>query len=212
METTNIYILKLENNKYYIGKSDNVEFRYQQHLAGIGSAWTKKYKPLSLEKTISNCSHFDEDKFTKEYMHKYGIENVRGGSYVEIELDEFQVETLKREIWGAKDLCKRCGRSGHFIADCYAKSDASGNEINTEYSDDSDSSEESYEIVWQCNHCKREFDTEFGCMVHERNCKNKSKHNFKQNSNKNTCFRCGRYGHYAPDCYAETHIKGYELD
>ena len=27
----------------------------------------------------------------------------------------------------------------------------------------------------------------------------------------NTCFRCGREGHYSPSCYASTHINGYYL-
>ena len=84
MSNTTIYVLRLEGDRYYIGKSDNVMNRYQQHLNGNGSAWTRKYKPVSLEKTIENVSSFEEDKITKEYMSTYGIDKVRGGSYVEV--------------------------------------------------------------------------------------------------------------------------------
>lgn len=119
--TTNIYILRLEGGRYYIGKTNNLIKRYEEHLNGNGSAWTRKYKPISLEKTISNASPFDEDKYTKEYMSKYGIEKVRGGSYVEVDLDDLQKESLNREIWGAKDCCTNCGKKGHFVKDCYVK-------------------------------------------------------------------------------------------
>jgi hypothetical protein len=27
-----------------------------------------------------------------------------------------------------------------------------------------------------------------------------------------TCYRCGRAGHWSPDCYARTDAEGYELD
>ena len=126
MSKTNIYVLRLEGGRYYVGKSDNVMNRYQQHLNGNGSAWTKKYKPLSLEKIIENVSSFEEDKITKEYMSKHGIDKVRGGSYVEIQLSKFHTDAVNMEIRGAKDLCTKCGRSGHFVKDCYAKTDASG--------------------------------------------------------------------------------------
>ena len=194
-----IYVLRLKGGRYYVGKSNNVMNRYQQHLNGSGSAWTRMYKPVSLEKTIENVSSFEEDKTTKEYMSKYGIDKVRGGSYVEIELSEFHINALKMEIWAANDLCTQCGRSGHFIKHCYAKTDTSGNKIEYEKSEESEESEE-----WCCEYCDRTFTTAFGCGVHEKSCKKSIK--------KNACYRCGRTGHYSPDCYATTHCKGYTLD
>lgn len=209
MSTTNIYILKLEGGRYYIGKTNNIEQRKKQHINGTASAWTKKYKPVSVEKIIPNASHFDEDKYTKEYMSKYGIDKVRGGSYVEIELADSQIETLNREIWGAKDLCKQCGRSGHFAKNCYAKSDASGNSIV--YEEELSEGDSSDENEWLCDYCDRTFTTAFGCSVHEKSCSGKStKKPYTKKGG--TCYRCGNSGHYSSDCYASRHINGDYLD
>ena len=91
---TSIYILKLDKGKYYVGKSNHVRKKYNEHLSGNGVAWTRLYKPISIHRIIKHESPFHEDKITKEYMFLYGIHNVRGGSYVEVELQTFQLRIL----------------------------------------------------------------------------------------------------------------------
>jgi predicted GIY-YIG superfamily endonuclease len=205
--TTNVYILKLEGGRFYVGKSDDVNKRYQEHTHGKGSAWTKKYLPISLIETRKNVSHFEEDKAVKEYMNRYGIQNVRGGSYVSMDLTEYQKESLTKELRGATDACTRCGRDGHFVKDCYARTEIKGESSEEDFSEECDDE-------WGCEFCDRTFTTAFGCGVHEKSCKEKSKsYRVKQPSrNGGSCYRCGRAGHYSPDCYATRHVDGSEID
>ena len=84
---TNIYILKLEENRYYVGKSKDIDKRYIQHILDDGSSWTQKFKPIEIIKVINNCDSFEEDKQVKQLMSIYGIDNVRGGSYTKINLN-----------------------------------------------------------------------------------------------------------------------------
>ena len=112
-----IYILKLVENKWYIGRTRNsIMNRYTQHLNGSGSMWTRKYKPLNLYKYF-NGDLYDEDKYTKIYMAEYGIDNVRGGTYCQLELSTEQKRCLQREIWGVQDKCYLCG-GNHFVKNC----------------------------------------------------------------------------------------------
>jgi hypothetical protein len=125
-----IYILSLESNKYYVGKTSRpINDRFLEHITDHGSEWTKKYKPISILETIENASDFDEDKYVKIYMQKYGIYNVRGGSYSRIYLSSDDLIVLKKEIQGAENRCYRCGRVGHFIKNCYAKTKEDGEKL-----------------------------------------------------------------------------------
>ena len=132
MTTTNIYVLKCEKGKYYVGKSADVERRFKEHVEGKGSSWTKQYKPIKIEKIHKNVSSFDEDKITKELMAKYGIDNVRGGTYISEEIDDSDRYSLLREIWGATDCCTTCGRKGHFSSKCYARTTVDGDTLEDE--------------------------------------------------------------------------------
>jgi predicted GIY-YIG superfamily endonuclease len=173
---TNIYVLLLQEGKYYVGKSQNIKKRIQEHSSGLGSEWTKLYKPIKVIEIIKNVSPFEEDKKTKEYMAKYGIENVRGGTYTSIEFEEGVEEFIQKEIWSATDKCTLCGRSGHFVKDCIATSDIFGNKIEFEYvyetsDEDSDSSEYSDDSGY----------------IYKKDVR---------------CFKCGKIGHYSSTCYS----------
>jgi hypothetical protein len=113
-----IYILELENNKYYVGRTTNPDFRLKQHFNTNGSQWTKKYKPISVLEIIPNCDNFDEDKYTLKYMSDYGINNVRGGSFSQIILDENNLAIISKMINNSTDKCFICGKIGHYILEC----------------------------------------------------------------------------------------------
>lgn len=126
-----IYILKCEQNKYYIGKTKkDPKIRYQKHINGRGSVWTKKYKPINIISIYKNCDAYDEDKYTKIYMEKYGIDNVRGGSYTTNNLSEETKNFLQKEIDSAQDKCRGCGQIGHFYRYCPNKHKNKNNNIS----------------------------------------------------------------------------------
>lgn len=115
---TKIYLLELEDNKYYIGKTNVIENRVIQHFSGDGSKWTKLHKPKRVISVLKGNDVFDEEKQTLLAMHKYGITNVRGGSYTTINLSDNDVQKITEILRSMHDECYKCGQKGHFANKC----------------------------------------------------------------------------------------------
>ena len=193
-----VYVLKLKKGKYYVGKTEQANFRLRSHFNGEGSNWTRKYKPVKVEKLIPNCDAFDEDKYTKKCMAKYGIESVRGGSFCKMILDESDYVTLRKELYSAQDKCFNCG-GHHFIKDCpqgkgYSSEESECDEIG----------------VWECVVCERQYNTpkevsNCTCPGIDRSLWHNEN---KKRARGGKCTRCLRDTHYANKCYAKTDING----
>lgn len=105
-----IYILQLEQGKYYVGKTTNPKMRLENHFDSTGSSWTKKYKPINIYQIIPDCDNYDEDKYTKIYMEKFGLNNVRGGSFCQIELSNGVQKLIQQGINSSNDNCYKCNK------------------------------------------------------------------------------------------------------
>ncbi len=197
-----IYILELENNKYYVGKTTNPDIRINNHFVGDGSQWTKKYKPIKVLEIINDCDNFDEDKYTLKTMEKYGINNVRGGSFCKIILSDENITTLKQIMNSVSDKCYICGNKDHFANNCNVKNTKIAT-INLDEKCDCITSRFSSHRRSKCllNNIITYFDDE-----------DVNINKLIVNKNDNKCFRCGREGHYSDNCYAKTTISGEKIE
>lgn len=58
MKSYCVYLLRCENGAYYTGYTDNLEKRYQLHLKGQASKYTRAFKPVD----IARVFHVGDDK------------------------------------------------------------------------------------------------------------------------------------------------------
>jgi len=151
-------VLQCEKGKYYVGKTNDVMRRFEEHKSGRGSAWTNKYKAIKLLECKPITGEHDENNKTKDLMKVHGIEHVRGGSYTQMTLTDADISILKREIQSNMDICYKCNLAGHFAKKCTNAVPSKATIKET--------------VEWECNYCDRTFTTEYGCRVHMRSCKN----------------------------------------
>lgn len=118
MDNGVVYTLQLTDNKIYVGKTTVSGFstRMEQHFSHNGSGWTRSYRPLYVISMIPGDAGV-ELTTTLQNMIKYGIDNVRGASYVKVIMNEDEKKEVQRQIWSLQDKCMECGGE-HFINQC----------------------------------------------------------------------------------------------
>lgn len=125
-----VYILELEDGRVYVGSSKNVEQRIAQHLAGTGSAYTRLFKPTGvllprLGNVVGDGDAAERDE-TLRYMSLRGIPMVRGWKFTQVIMPFSDFDEAEANIRELFDLCRRCGRAGHFMTKCTAVTDRWG--------------------------------------------------------------------------------------
>ena len=143
-----IYVLKLQDDKYYVGKVvGEITQRMEEHMAGKASSWTQQHVPIEVME-IKTGDDYDEDKYVLKYMQKYGIDNVRGGSFNQLTLPFDQHVQAWKSIQNAcgnctvcgqnshtnetctSPICYRCGQDGHLFDKCTAQSHTMGGRVD----------------------------------------------------------------------------------
>lgn len=89
-----IYILKLEDNKWYVGKTTNLMQRLKRHKKGLRTPWTKIHEIKEVHEVIENG---DYKTITLDFMRKYGWKNVRGYAWSQWNLKK-PPKVLRNEI------------------------------------------------------------------------------------------------------------------
>lgn len=112
-----VYVLQLTNGTYYIGKSNNITQRLEQHHKGEKKI-AKRLTPFT--EYMSDFESWERAE-TLHWMYTKGIKKVRGWMYVQAKLDKVTRKHAYQQICEKYDLCRKCGRKGHFIEECREK-------------------------------------------------------------------------------------------
>lgn len=174
-----VYVLKLENGKYFIGYCKTLRNIWEQ-LENKGLKWLKKNPYIKILKVYNNCDKYDVDKYTKKYMEAYGIENVRGGTYYSVKLSDEIIKQIGEEFKiEERDLYKNVD-----------KNDSDEDIIKDSF----DKIESEFEIINKCARCGSNEHYSYECYVE-----------FVDKGLIKRCKNCKEYGHIKKECPITKH-------
>ena len=118
-----IFLLELENKRYYVGRIAQGSPTADPLAALIPEAieWTRLNRPLTLVEIVPGDDIHAENAHVKRCMARHGIDCVRGGSYQDPVLPAEVVAFLSWEIWDSAGQCHACGGPSHLGPGCAAR-------------------------------------------------------------------------------------------
>jgi hypothetical protein len=100
MQELYLYILQLENDKIllHISSNNNLDNDYLFLQCQIIYEFAKENKPIKIMDIMKLSTLIEVDYYVKRYMLYYGIYNVRGGSYMNNEIQPDVYKFLENEL------------------------------------------------------------------------------------------------------------------
>lgn len=137
-----VYVLKLDDGYVYVGRSTEIPTRIGQHQRGAGSRWckmhgTKHTQTLKTQTPPQPDLSLWELKETLYQMMFHGVNKVRGYMWVQPQLSTTDLLVIKSLLMEEADLCRKCGRTGHYMGSCKETTSAKWlTEINSPHPSD----------------------------------------------------------------------------
>jgi hypothetical protein len=82
-----VYILACAGNRIYVGFTRRLHARLQDHFAGVGAIFTRRFRPLRVLELIPATSEHDEFRIWNLHAHRLG--KLRVGGYCQALAEEF---------------------------------------------------------------------------------------------------------------------------
>jgi GAG-polyprotein viral zinc-finger/GIY-YIG catalytic domain len=210
-QETNVYVLKLKHGKYYVGTADDVDRRFAQHCAGdgTGSEWTRRHEPIEIVHQ-QRGNRFFENMLVLQWMNRFGLDNVRGGTFSSVVLQQAQRDEITRQLNHAANRCLNCGSQNHWVSQCPVFSGSTEEqERGREYG---------RRRRMECTRCGRDSHTEEDCFAGSHlngtfllPVEAESEESSEGSDSGVVCARCGRENHDTSQCYARVDVEGQQL-
>lgn len=104
-----VYLLRLEQKKWYVGIEEGEDWM-ERALQGEMCEWTKRYKPIEVSLIYNECSKYEIYTYIFRQMEMFGIDNVRGGTFSDVNLSNEDRCVLNRVIHNHCEDRKRISR------------------------------------------------------------------------------------------------------
>jgi len=92
-----MYFISLGEDKIFLHTDFKKEYDVVMKECEEQYEYVNKYKPKQITFTMQVTDLYDVDKYVKIFMHMFGIDDTRGGSYTDIELPVYLKESILYE-------------------------------------------------------------------------------------------------------------------
>lgn len=89
-----MYFVSLDEDKLFLYTDFKTDYESVMKTCEDNYEYVQKYKPRKIIFTVEINDLYDVDKYVKTFMHMFGIDETRGGSYTACELPEYLKEAI----------------------------------------------------------------------------------------------------------------------